>query len=82
MHDHWAWYRHDLRVDRPAEGFELSAAVRLIETAGHSPQDISTLVDTEEGLIVATHLWWTSSKPVEDPYATDPGQFTNSRAVE
>ena len=44
---------------------------QLIETPGHSPQDISTLIDTDGGLVVATHLWWTSSEPVEDPYATD-----------
>ncbi|HJS26526.1 MAG TPA: MBL fold metallo-hydrolase [Actinomycetota bacterium] len=73
VHDHWAWYRGDLWVSRPAEGAELAPGVRLIETPGHTPQDISTLIDTEEGLVVATHLWWTSSKPVEDPYATDPG---------
>ncbi len=80
VHDHWAWYRNDLWVDRPAEGCHISPAVRLIETPGHSPQDISTLVDTEDGLIVATHLWWTSSQPIEDPYATDPGALHRNRA--
>ena len=33
VHDHWAWYRDDLWVDRPAEGFELSSSIRLIETS-------------------------------------------------
>lgn len=79
VHDHWAWYRDDLWIDRPAEGFHLSPDVHLIETPGHSPQDISTLVDTDEGLVVATHLWWTSSKPVEDPYATDPDALHRNR---
>jgi glyoxylase-like metal-dependent hydrolase (beta-lactamase superfamily II) len=79
VHDHWAWYRGDLWVDRPAEGFHLSPDVHLIETPGHSPQDISTLVDTDEGLVVATHLWWTSSEPVEDPYATDPDALHRNR---
>ena len=30
VHDHWAWYRDDLWIDRPAEGFELSPSIRLI----------------------------------------------------
>ena len=80
VHDHWAWYRDDLWIDRPAEGFELSPSIRLIETPGHSPQDISTLADTADGLVVFTHLWWNSEKPVEDPYAPDPHLLHESRA--
>ena len=80
VHDHWAWYRDDLWISRPAEGSRLGPGVRLIETPGHSPQDISTLIDTGEGLVVATHLWWTASKPVEDPYATDPDALHANRA--
>lgn len=79
IHDHWAWYRDDLWTSRPAEGFEISSGVRLIETPGHSPQDISTLVDTDEGLVVFTHLWWTSTIPVEDPYAPDPALLHANR---
>jgi glyoxylase-like metal-dependent hydrolase (beta-lactamase superfamily II) len=80
LHDHWAWYRDDLWISRPAEGFELSPGIRLIETPGHSAQDVSTLVDTEDGLVVATHLWWTSTGPVEDPYAPDPEVLHRNRA--
>jgi glyoxylase-like metal-dependent hydrolase (beta-lactamase superfamily II) len=80
VHDHWAWYRDDRWVSRPAEGFQLSPGVRLTETPGHSPQDISTLVETDEGLVVFTHLWWTSEHPAEDPYATDPAALHEHRA--
>jgi hypothetical protein len=38
------------------------------------------VIDTGEGLVVATHLWWTSSKPVEDPYASDPDALHANRA--
>ncbi len=79
VHDHWAWYRDDLWISRPAEGFEISPGVRLIETPGHSPQDISTLVQTAEGLVVFTHLWWTADGPIEDPYAPDPALLRASR---
>ncbi len=79
VHDHWAWYRDDLWVTRPAEGFELSPSIRLIETPGHSAQDISTVVDTDDGLVVFTHLWWTSERPEEDPYAPDPALLHENR---
>ena len=72
VHDHWAWYRDDLWISRPAEGVELAPGIRLLETPGHTPQDISTAIQTDAGLIVCTHLWWTADGPDEDPYAPDP----------
>ncbi|MDP9296886.1 MAG: MBL fold metallo-hydrolase [Actinomycetota bacterium] len=79
VHDHWAWYRDDLWTSRPAEGFRVSPAVALIETPGHTPQDISTLVETDEGLVVFTHLWWMASGPEEDPYAQNPELLHRNR---
>lgn len=72
IHDHWAIYQDDLWTSRDAEGCALSPSVRLIETPGHTPQDITTLVGTSEGVIALTHLWWRDGYPEEDPYATDP----------
>jgi len=79
VHDHWAWYLDDRWVGRPAEGFVLAPGVRLTETPGHTPQDISTLVETDDGLVVFTHLWWTSEYPDEDPYATDAAELHRHR---
>jgi glyoxylase-like metal-dependent hydrolase (beta-lactamase superfamily II) len=70
-HDHWAIYQDDRWDSRPAERFLVSPSVRLIETPGHSPQDITTLVGTAQGLVACTHLWWSSSGPADDPYAPD-----------
>lgn len=80
FHDHWAIYRDDVWTDRPADGFALSPSVRLAATPGHTPEDISTLVDTDGGLVVLTHLWWNAEGPPEDPYATDPQALHASRA--
>ncbi|MGH3327407.1 MAG: MBL fold metallo-hydrolase [Streptomycetales bacterium] len=81
-HDHWAIYRDDLWTSRPAEGFALSPSVKLIETPGHTPQDITTIVGTPRGVAALTHLWWSHHGPAEDPYATDPTAFhTNRRRV-
>jgi glyoxylase-like metal-dependent hydrolase (beta-lactamase superfamily II) len=80
IHDHWAWYRGDKWVDRPAEGFALSPSVMLIETPGHTPQDITVLAGTPEGIVALTHLWWASTGPPEDPYATDHKALHRARA--
>lgn len=71
VHDHWAIYHYDQWHSRAAEGFSVSPAVLLWETPGHTPQDITTLVTTADGLVACTHLWFYASGPLEDPYATD-----------
>jgi glyoxylase-like metal-dependent hydrolase (beta-lactamase superfamily II) len=80
VHDFWAIYFGDTWTDRPADGFELSASVRLMTTPGHTAQDITTLVSTDEGLIACTHLWWTPEGPEVDPLAEDQELLVRSRA--
>jgi glyoxylase-like metal-dependent hydrolase (beta-lactamase superfamily II) len=79
VHDHWAIYDGDLWTDRAAEGFEITPAIRLTETPGHTPQDITTLVSTPDGVVAFTHLWWDASGPLEDPYATNPAALHAGR---
>lgn len=71
FHDHWAIYQGDSWRDRRAEGYEVSPSIRLIETPGHTPQDITTLVGTRDGVVAFTHLWWFASGPAEDPLGDD-----------
>jgi glyoxylase-like metal-dependent hydrolase (beta-lactamase superfamily II) len=71
VHDHWAIYRDDSWTPRPAHGFEVSPSIRLAETPGHSPQDITTLVGTQSGLVALTHLWFMSVGPADDPFCSD-----------
>jgi glyoxylase-like metal-dependent hydrolase (beta-lactamase superfamily II) len=79
-HDHWAIYHDDEWIDRDAEGYQLSASVRLIRTPGHTVEDITTLVGTADGVVAFTHLWWNASGPAEDPYAVDPAALHTGRA--
>lgn len=72
FHDHWAIYRGDRWHSREAEGFLVSPHVKLLETPGHTPQDITTLVETSDGPVAFTHLWWGPDGPAEDPLAADP----------
>lgn len=71
FHDHWAIYRGDVWNSRPAEGFAVSPHVRLIETPGHTPQDITTLIEAGDDVVACTHLWWNAAGPAEDPLASD-----------
>lgn len=57
VHDHWAVYQRDRWTARPAEGVQLTPGVRLWETPGHTPQDITTIVETPDGVAALTHLW-------------------------
>ena len=71
FHDHWAIYHMDIWDSRPAEGFEVSPHIKLIETPGHTAQDLTTLIETDGDAFACTHLWWNASGPVEDPLAMD-----------
>jgi len=80
VHDHWAVYDFTGRWDDvECEGRGLSPSIRLIRTAGHTAEDLSTVVGTPEGIVVLTHLWWTDAIPEEDPYAPDPEVLHASR---
>jgi glyoxylase-like metal-dependent hydrolase (beta-lactamase superfamily II) len=81
FHDFWAIYHNDIWTDRPADGFELSPSVRLMATPGHTAQDITTLVETEQGLVACTHLWWSADGPAVDPLAEDQATLERSRAA-
>ena len=75
VHDFQAIYVDDLWIDRPAEGFDLSPNIKLIETPGHTPQDLTTLVTTDAGVVAFTHLWWAADGPADDPYTPDADLF-------
>lgn len=72
VHDHWAIYKDDEWVNRPAEGFEVAKGVTLWETPGHTAQDITTIVENGDETIAFTHLWWYETAPYDDPLCTDP----------
>ena len=51
----------------------------LLETPGHTPQDITTLAGTSEGVVALTHLWWNARGPTPDPLAVDERQLVRQR---
>lgn len=79
-HDVWGAYKNDQWKLRLAEGVDLAPGVRLIQTPGHTDQDITVLVNTTGGLVVLTHLWWRpDTPPGDDPVATNVEAFHASR---
>jgi glyoxylase-like metal-dependent hydrolase (beta-lactamase superfamily II) len=79
VHDHWAVYERDIWRSRSAEGVHLAPDVWLLETPGHTPQDITTMVATDEGIAALTHLWW-HEQAESDPRAWDLGELHAHRA--
>ena len=70
-HDVWGIYKDDQWHSRMADGAEVAPGVKLIQTPGHTEQDITTLVRTKDGPVVFTHLWWSATVPQEDPFAVN-----------
>lgn len=84
FHDFWAVYQDDVwttrRLAEEPGGWRLSPSIRLLYTPGHSEEDLSTIVDTDDGLVVCTHAWWTAEGPAADPYAPSEQVLAESRA--
>lgn len=80
FHDYWAVYQDDRWGDR-AEVIDGAPSVTLLDSPGHTLQDVSTLVATPEGLVVCTHLWWSHEGPEVDPLAYDQTLLERSRAA-
>lgn len=79
-HDVWGIYKNDQWTLRFAEGVDLVPGVKLIQTPGHADQDITVLVNTADGLVALTHLWWTADlPPADDPVGTNNEAFHVSR---
>jgi glyoxylase-like metal-dependent hydrolase (beta-lactamase superfamily II) len=70
FHDHWAIYHGDRWQWRDAEGYQLTPAVTLIRTPGHTPQDLTVLAGTAQGVVAFTHLW-NDAAAVGDRHAVD-----------
>ena len=78
VHDFQATYIDDEWIAHGPD-FDVSPAVRMMATPGHTPQDVTTLVSTAAGPVALTHLWWSATGPVDDPYSLDRAELAASR---
>jgi glyoxylase-like metal-dependent hydrolase (beta-lactamase superfamily II) len=79
VHDFQSVLTGDVFTRRPADGVQLTPAVQLLATPGHTPQDVTTLVGTADDVVALTHLWWTAEGPADDPYSPDRDQLREQR---
>ncbi|PMR59703.1 MBL fold hydrolase [Verrucosispora sp. ts21] len=83
VHDFQATYHRDLWVprqfDEESGDSRLAPSVRMVRTPGHTAQDVTTFVETEDGLVACTHLWWSEAGPADDPFAADRDVLRRSR---
>jgi glyoxylase-like metal-dependent hydrolase (beta-lactamase superfamily II) len=70
FHDHWAVYHGDQWHWRDADGYQLTPAIKLIRTPGHTAEDITVLTGTPSGVVAFTHLW-IHATAVGDRHAVD-----------
>lgn len=79
--DFWARYRDDQWLDHEGDGYRVSDHARLILTPGHTNEDATLLVTTDEGVVACTHAWWRADRtPKIDPLADDHEALEASRA--
>jgi glyoxylase-like metal-dependent hydrolase (beta-lactamase superfamily II) len=79
--DFWAAYRGTDWTDHQGDGHTISPHVSLILTPGHTTEDATLLVETDDGIVAFTHLWWRADRtPGIDPLADDQAALETSRA--
>lgn len=78
--DFWARYRGDQWLDHEGDGHQVSEHTRLILTPGHTREDATLLVETDDGIVACTHAWWHADRtPEVDPLADDQEALEESR---
>ena len=70
--DFWARYRDDLWLDHDGEGYRPSPRTQLWLTPGHTEEDLTFMVEADDGVYAMTHLWWRADRtPEADPVCAD-----------
>jgi len=79
--DFWARYRGDQWLDHDGDGMHIGPSTWLMLTPGHTTEDLTVVIETEEGVVGCTHCWWRADRsPEADPLAEDAVALEASRA--
>lgn len=77
--DFWGIYKGDVWRDHP-DNYELAPGVKVLRTPGHTKEDASLVVETDDGTYVLTHLWWMPDlTPEIDPLAWNQEELEKNR---
>jgi len=78
--DFWARYHGDQWLDHGGDGTAVSQHSRILLTPGHTAEDLTLLVETDDGVVACTHCWWHADRtPEVDPLCDDQGALAASR---
>jgi glyoxylase-like metal-dependent hydrolase (beta-lactamase superfamily II) len=79
--DFWARYRGDQWLDHEGDGTRIGPSTRLMLTPGHTAEDLTVVIETDDGVVGCTHCWWRADRSPEiDPLAEDAAALEISRA--
>jgi glyoxylase-like metal-dependent hydrolase (beta-lactamase superfamily II) len=79
--DAWARYRGDQWLDHDGDGYRVSPHTWILLTPGHTRQDLTFMVETDDDIVACTHAWWhTDRTPAIDPLADDQAALESSRS--
>ena len=79
--DFWARYHGDQWLDHEGEGYRVSPSTVILLTPGHTAEDLTLLVETDDGVVAFTHCWWRADRtPEVDPLAEDGLALEASRS--
>jgi len=77
--DFWGIYKNDLWEDH-GDRYEIDEGVWVMRTPGHTNEDASLVVESEEATYVFTHVWWNEKlQPDVDPLAENQAELIESR---
>ena len=78
--DFWARYRDDLWLDHDGDGTRIGERTQIWLTPGHTEEDLTTIVEADDGVYAMTHCWWGGDRTPEiDPFAWDQSVLERSR---
>ncbi|MEO1498684.1 MAG: MBL fold metallo-hydrolase [Planctomycetota bacterium] len=70
---------NDVWSDHP-DPYTITEGVYVMRTPGHTDEDASLVVETFDGTVVLTHVWWNDQmQPAIDPLAADQQTLEASR---
>jgi glyoxylase-like metal-dependent hydrolase (beta-lactamase superfamily II) len=86
--DFWATYKGDMWQDH-GDNYVIAPGITVLRTPGHTNEDASLVVQSNQGTVVFTHVWWFLSDgalvapgpfPPVDPLAENQTQLDASRS--
>lgn len=78
--DYKYFYDGEVWGEHLGDGYQITDSIRILHTPGHTMDDSALLVQTTEGVVAISHVWWFPDRtPEEDPMASDQQLLEESR---